>query len=314
MKTTPVTAEDLSRSVIAVPPLARRRADLGIDEAANRTLIRHLEDGGVRSLMYGGNANLYHVPLAEYPRLLDFLEEAAGADTWVLPSAGPDYGKAMDQAAILRSRRFPTAMLLPMSFPYTDGGLAAGIRRFTDAMGRPAVIYLKSDNYIAPATLAALAEEGRVVSVKYAVVREDPAADPYLREVIAAVGAERVVSGIGERPAIVHLRDHGLRSFTSGSVCVAPRGSMAILRLAQQGRWDEAARLREAYLPLEDCRDGISPIRVLHDAVTLAGIADTGPMLPMLEGLGAAERERVQPVARALLAHDLALARQPQAA
>jgi len=97
-------------------------------------------------------------------------------------------------------------------------------------------------------------------------------------------------------------------------VCIAPRGSMEILRLAQQGRHGEAQRLRSAYLPLEDCRDEISPIRVLHDAVTLAGIADMGPMLPMLEGLGAAERERVQPVARALLAHDLALAQQPQAA
>lgn len=307
MKTTPVTHADLARSVIAVPPLARN-ADLSLNESANRALIRHLEAGGVRTLMYGGNANFYHVAVSEYARLLDFLAEAAGPDTWVLPSAGPDYGKAIDQAAILRSSPFPTAMLLPMTFPYTDGGLATGIRRFTDAMGKKAVIYIKSDNYIKPETLAALVEEGRVASVKYAVVREDWNNDSYLRALIAAIGTDFMVSGIGERPAIVHLRDYGLTSFTSGSVCIGPNGSMRLLKLLQEKRYDEAERIHAAYMPLEDCRDEINPIRVLHDAVTLSGVADMGPMLPMLEGIDEAARARVLPAAKALLAHDQALA------
>jgi dihydrodipicolinate synthase/N-acetylneuraminate lyase len=113
-----------------------------------------------------------------------------------------------------------------------------------------------------------------------------------------------MVSGIGERPAIVHFREFGLQSFTSGSGCVAPRGSMQLLRLLQAGRVPEAERVRAAYMPLEDCRDAISPIRVLHDAVTLAGVADMGPMLPLLTGLTPAERQRVAPVARALLERD----------
>jgi dihydrodipicolinate synthase/N-acetylneuraminate lyase len=306
MKTTPVTAADLARSVIAVPPLARN-ADLSLNPGANRALIRHLEDGGVRSLMYGGNANFYHVAPSEYASIVDFLADAAGADTWVLPSAGPDYGKAIDQAAILRARAFPTAMLLPMSFPFTDGGLATGIRKFTDALGKPAVIYIKSDNYIAPQTLAALAGEGRVASIKYAVVRKDWSSDSYLRALTAAIGVDIVVSGIGERPAIAHLRDYGLKSFTSGSVCVGPRGSMQLLRLLQEKRYDEAEKIRAAYLPLEDCRDEVNPIRVLHDAVTLSGVADMGPMLPMLEGVDATVRARLQPIARTLLAHDKTL-------
>ena len=52
---------------------------------------------------------------------------------------------------------------------------------------------------------------------------------------------------------------------------------------------------------LEDCRDSISPIRVLHDAVTLSGVANMGPMLTSLEP---AEGVRVRPVAKALLAID----------
>lgn len=303
MKTTPVAKADLDRSVIAVPPLARH-ADLSLNDAANRALLRHLEEGGVRSVLYGGNANFYHVPLSEYAALLDFLAEAAGPDTWVLPSVGPDYGRAIDQARILKDREFPTAMLLPMSFPYTDQGLADGARRFTDAFGRPAVLYVKADPYFRPETLGRLVEEGRVSSIKYAVVRENPSEDAYLRALIDAVGTDLLVSGIGERPAIVHLRDFGLTSFTSGSVCIAPRGSMQLLSLLRARRYEEAETVRLRYLPLEDARDGISPIRVLHDAVSLSGVADMGPILPMLSGLSEAERTLVAPVARALLQND----------
>ncbi|OZI75186.1 dihydrodipicolinate synthase family protein [Bordetella genomosp. 12] len=310
MKTSPVTPADLQRSVIAVPPLARG-ADLTFNLAANQAVLRHLEQGGVRNVMYGGNANFYNIEVSEYAAVVDALADAAGADTWILPSAGPDYGKLMDQARLLRTRAFPTAMLLPMAFPYTDAGLADGVRRFSDALGRPAVVYIKSANYLAPATLARLIEEGRIVAVKYAVVREDPAQDAYLAALLQEVDARHVVSGCGERPAIVHFRQFGLKSFTSGSVCVAPRGAMQLLQSLHAGRYDEAERLRARYLPLEDCRDAISPIRVLHDAVTLAGVADMGPMLPLLSGLDAAERERVAPVARALLQQDGPAARLP---
>ncbi|MFY2817755.1 dihydrodipicolinate synthase family protein [Achromobacter xylosoxidans] len=303
MKTSPVTVQDLQRSVIAVPPLARH-ADLSLNEAANQALLRHLEAGGVRNVMYGGNANFYNVGVGEYARIVDLLGSLAGPDTWILPSVGPDFGKMMDQAAILRSRAFPTAMLLPMSFPYTDAGLADGVRRFTDALGKPAVVYIKSADYLAPATAARLVEEGRIVAFKYAVVRENPARDAYLSALLQSVDSNRVVSGIGERPAIVHYRDFGLKSFTSGSVCVAPRGSMRLLQLLKEGRYDEAETVRASYLGLEDCRDAISPIRVLHDAVTLSGVADMGPMLPLLTGISSAERERVAPVARALAAWD----------
>jgi dihydrodipicolinate synthase/N-acetylneuraminate lyase len=303
MKTTPVTHADLTRSVIAVPPLARNE-DLSVNKAANQALIQHLEAGGVRSIMYGGNANFYHISVSSYQATIETMAELAGEDTWVLPSAGPDFGRLMDQAEILRNSAFPTAMVLPMTFPYTDEGLANGIRRFTDKMGKPAVVYIKSDNYIRPDTVAALAQEGRVTSLKYAAVREDPTKDAYLTELTKCVDRKLIVSGIGERPAIVHLRDFGLTSFTSGSVCVAPRGSMKLLKLLQERNYAEAEQVRANYMKLEDCRDEISPIRVLHDAVTLAGIADMGPMLPLLTGLDAAQRKRVGPVAKDLFTKD----------
>jgi dihydrodipicolinate synthase/N-acetylneuraminate lyase len=303
VKTTAVQPADLSASVLAVPPLARR-ADLTLDPEQNRALIRHLEAGGVRTLMYGGNANFYHLPTSEYAATLDFLETAAGADSWVIPSAGADYGKLMDQAAILRTRAFPTAMALPFGNPSNDSGVATALRKFADRFGKPIIAYVKGLGYIEPATLGQLAKDGVICAIKYAIVRDDPKKDAYLDALVTHVDRRIVISGIGERPAIVHLRDFGLESFTSGSVCVAPRGSMRILQLLKAKRYDEAERIRAAYIPLEDQRDALGPIRVLHDAVTLAGIADMGPILPMISNLDAKERDPVQAAAKALLAHD----------
>ena len=293
--------------MIAVPPLARHR-DLTISTADNRALIQYLEDGGVRTLLYGGNANLYNIGAGELPELLDMLEDAAGDDTWVIPSVGPDYGKMMDQLAVLKNRDFPTVMVLPLGFPATGAGIMTGIRRFAEALGKPVIVYIKADGYLEPPQVAALADDGLVAAIKYATVRKDPNEDPYLRALIDVVDHKCIVSGIGERPAIVHMRDFGLQGFTSGSVCVAPNSSMKILSLCKARRWEEAMQERAAFLPLEDCRDSYSPIRVLHDAVTLAGIADMGPMLPMLSNLPESQRGPVRAAAVALRQHDAQLA------
>ncbi len=303
MKTGAVTPADLSRSVLAVPPLARH-ADLSLNPAANRTLIRYLEQAGVTTLMYGGNANFYNVGMYEYASLLDFLGGAAGNDTWVIPSAGPDYGKLIDQARVLRDRAFPTAMALPLTFPSTPDGAERAIKAFADAFGKPVIVYIKADGYLMPEHVERLARAGVVAGIKYAIVRADPAQDPFLAELVQRIDRKLVISGIGERPAIAHLREFGLAAFTSGSVCVGPRGSARILAALHAGDYATAEHLREAYLPLEDLRDELSPIRVLHEAVTLAGIADMGPILPQLTNLPASQHPRLKEVARALLAHD----------
>jgi len=310
LKTSAATAPDLARSVIAVPPLARL-PNLELNAAANRILIRHLEEGGVTTLMYGGNANFYNVGLYEYAAILDFLEQAVAMDSWVVPSAGPDFGKLLDQARVLKTRAFPTAMVLPQTFPATPDGSEQAIRRFADAFGRPVIVYLKAENFLTPAHAARLVDAGVVAGIKYAVVRDDPAQDVFLRELVDRVDSNLVISGIGERPAVAHLRDFGLAGFTSGSVCVGPRGSTRLLAALKAKNWLAAEALRAAYLPLEDLRDALSPIRVLHEAVTLAGIADMGPILPPLSNIDAKHRAAICAAAQKLLATDRALARTP---
>jgi 4-hydroxy-tetrahydrodipicolinate synthase len=288
MFTGSVTTDRLRKSVISVPPLARR-ADLTLDEAENRRLLDYMRAGGVTTYLYGGNANLYNIGVSEFATLLDMLERLAAPDDWVVPSVGADYGKACDQIDIAKGRAFPTVMILPLRFPFTMKGAARGIGLLAERYGKPVIAYVKDEGYIEPADLAALVKEGAVCAIKYAVVRKDPAQDAVLSTILKLVDPAIVVSGIGERPIPAHTGIFGLKAFTSGSVCVAPRLSTRILKAVAAGDQAAIPPLREKFLPLEDLRDGHSPIRVLHEAVRLAGIAETGPMLPFLTNHDAPE-------------------------
>ena len=299
--TTSLTPKRLTESVLAVPPLCRN-ADLSLNPAENQKLIRHIESGGVTTLLYGGNANFYHLPLSEYDATLTMLVEAAGPHTLVIPSAGPAFGTMMDQAKVLRKHKFPTVMLLPHAGVTTSAGVAAGVRRFVDAAGIPALLYIKHDGFIDVPDVARLADAGLISGIKYATVRPDPAQDPYLDDLVKRVDRRLIISGIGEQPAITHLARFGLGGFTSGCVCVNPRLSAHMLTALRRGDVAEADRVRRIFKPLEDLRNAINPIRVLHDAVRLAGIANTGPALPLLSNLDEPDLPRVATAAKTLLA------------
>ena len=281
MNILPLQLDEFSASVLAVPPLARH-ADLSLDLEQNRKLIRHIESGGFKTLLYGGNANIYHCSLHDYARLLELLAANSADATRVIPAIGPDFGKMMDQGRLLRGSEYRTAMVLPMQGFTTPDGVADGISRFVDFTGIPVTLYLKSESYIDIANLGRLVDEGRIVAVKYAVLRADPVEDLYLQSLVERVTAARVVSGMGERPALVHLSRFGLASFTTGAGCIAPKASMRLLKALKQREVALAEDLHARFLPLEDLRESISLIRVLHDAVTLSGIADMGAHLPLL--------------------------------
>jgi dihydrodipicolinate synthase/N-acetylneuraminate lyase len=301
MYTGPTTFARLQGSVIAVPPLARN-ADLVLDKAQNLKLVRHIEAGGVNTLLYGGNANFYNVSLSEYDGLLGTLAEIAAKDTWVIPSVGPAYGTMMDQAKILRNHAFPTVMMLPPHAATTPAGFATGARRFVEAYGRPAVLYLKEEHIIDVTGVRKLVDDGLVSWIKYAVVRKDPRVDPYLSQLLQAVDPRIVISGIGEQPAIIHMRDFGVAGFTAGCVCVAPSPSAKMLQAILAKDWAEAERLRALFVGLEDLRNAINPIRVLHEAVTLSGVADMGTILPLLSPISEEQKRAVGAAAKALLA------------
>ena len=303
MNNAPITPEVLANSVIAVPPLARD-ADLKVCPIENAKIMRHLEAGGVRTLLYGGNAMFYHIGLGEYAETLAMLQDHTGGDTTVVPSVGPAYGTSMDQAVILRNFDFPTAMVLPARDIATPAGCATGIRKLAESYGKPIVLYIKFEGYLEPEDAKSLVEDGIVNWIKYAIVREDPGQDDYLSKLVDCVDRSIIVSGIGEQPAITHINRFGVQSFTSGCVCVAPGLSMKMLQALKAGNLEGAESIRQTFKPLEDLRNNINPIRVLHSAVAETGIAETGPILPLLDEVNDSDRLKIAAVARELLAQN----------
>lgn len=300
MQTTPIQPAQFRTSVLAVPPLARDGHER-ICPQQNRRIVQHLERGGVSMLLYGGNANLYNVRFSEYAALLQMLEEIAAPETAVIPSVGPAYGLMMDQADLLKSTSFPTVMVLPTKAIMTEAGLMTGFRRFVEAIGRPAVLYIKEEGYISPEGAAELVRDGLVSFIKYAIVRTDPAVDDFLQRLVTMVEPRLICSGIGEQPALVHMTKFRLNGYTSGCVCVNPALSQQMLAAITAGDYDRAEAIRRVFLPLESLRNEINPIRVLHEAVALAGIAETGRQLPLLSGLAQSALDRIRPVATTLL-------------
>ena len=309
MMSGPITLQDVA-GVFAVPPLPRRpdrRRSLNLDAA--ECVARHIEAGGITRFLYGGNAFLYHVTLDEYESLLDWL--AGFADTrWPIPSVGPSFGRAIDQARLVRHHAFRTAMLLPCNDPRDARGMEAGVREIADAAGVPLILYLKSDagfgndKEAGLDAIGRLVDDGIAVAIKYAVVLDDPRRDPYLDALLRRVDRHRVISGMGERPALVHMRDFALPGLTTGSGCIAPHMCTALFDRANEKDWQRAEELRSQFMPLEDLRDRWGPARVLHHATELASIAPTGPIPPYVSPLGAKLLQELAPVARALRERD----------
>jgi dihydrodipicolinate synthase/N-acetylneuraminate lyase len=104
VRTQAIGLEDF-RGVLPVPPLCRdNQGRLDFDESDK--VVRHIAAGGIRTFLYGGNAFLYHLTLAEYDALVYWLR-SFNDSYWAIPSAGPSYGRALDQAPLLRKAGFP---------------------------------------------------------------------------------------------------------------------------------------------------------------------------------------------------------------
>ena len=304
MQISPVTPEQLNSSVIAVPPLARD-AELKINREENGKIIRHIEAGGISTLLYGGNANFYHIAPSEYAEALEIISTESAENTLIVPSVGPTYGTMMDQIATLRDFNFPTVMILPMQGLTTDAGVATGFRKFVETLGKPAVLYIKFEGYLEPATVAQLVNDGLVSWIKYAIVRDDPAKDDYLSRLVEVVDPRLIVSGIGEQPAITHLTRFQINGFTSGCVCIRPDLSQKMLYAINNGQLDIAEIIRKTFKSLENLRNEINPIRVLHEAVASTKIGNTGPTLPLMSPLDPSDAARVKTCAEELSNSDI---------
>jgi 4-hydroxy-tetrahydrodipicolinate synthase len=306
MRTTSVTPSRLSSSIIALPAIARR-VDGRIDLEESRKIVDWLVSAGVTAFMYGGIGGLFNARLSEYGQILDLLEAVAPKDAWMVPSIGGDYGKATDQVALLRERDFPTAILLPFS-PVQPSGVATGIRKLADAYGKPLMVFFKSPDYLRPADIAALLKDGALCGVEYGIAPDANGRSPHLETLLGLLGsADQLIDGAGE-VAIVRNSKFGIKGYTSGSGLLAPHLSMALLHAVQRGDRSAIETLSRPFEAFEAVRATYSAIPVVHAALSLAGIAETGPMEPFFEStFDQAATEHITRVAKELMHANLDL-------
>jgi len=209
--------------IYPVPPLARRSdAKRSLDFDANMKIFRHLVDNGVTRIVYGGNAFLYQITMAEYAELTDWLGGLKNQAT-IIPAVGSSYGRAMDQAPLIRRYGFPSVLVLPTGDPRDAIGMERGMHEIANACGVPLMLYVKHELDYGADIDAGIEAIGRLVDskvcagIKYAIVRKDPAEDAYLARLVQHVDPLKIISGIGERPAVTHLRKFKLSGFTTGS-------------------------------------------------------------------------------------------------
>lgn len=307
MRTRSIAIEDWA-GVFPVPPLARKRdKDRTIAWEENTRIVRHMSAAGLSRFLYGGNAFLYHLALSEFEELLGWLASLDG-ELWCIPSVGPSYGRAIDQAAMLKRHSFPCAMHLPCGDPRDAAGLETGLTEFSQRAGLPLILYFKDESNFGADKVAGLdavarmVKSGACIGIKYAVVRQDPGEDAYLRALLERVDRRMVVSGIGERPAIVHMREFGLPGYTTGSGCIGAALTQNLFENCKAERWPEAEAIRERFLPLENLRDAWGPARVLHAATEVAGVAKMGAIPPFVSEIGAEVAAKLAAAVAPLLA------------
>ncbi|WP_420032990.1 dihydrodipicolinate synthase family protein [Streptomyces sp. cg28] len=259
--------------VVAIPvtPFA---ADGSIDEAALRTLLRRLLDGGVRILTPNGNTGEFYALTAAERRLVaEATLDEAGDSATVLAGVGHDVPTAVDAARHAQEHGASMVMVHQPVHPYvSEGGWVDYHRAVADAVPDIGVV-----PYIKTATLpgARLAELGaacpNVIGVKYAV----PDAARFAAFARDA-GLDRFVwvAGLAE-PYAPSYFSAGATGFTSGLVNVAPSVSLSMIEALRSGEYPAAMKVWEQIRRFEELRAAdasANNVSVVKEALASLGL------------------------------------------
>jgi hypothetical protein len=191
-------------------------------------------------------------------------------------------------------------MILPRRGITTSASVATAV---ASPSGRPALLYIAhtatSNRRTSPPSIAT-GPSARLSTRPFA--RRHRARDDYLRRLTQHVDPRKIVNGIGEQPAVVHLRDFKLGGYQR--LCV--RGAAAVTREAMLAACFAAIGVRrngsEASSRSRTCETPSTPIRAcFHEAVEAAGIAATERcLLPLLSNVGDKDRPAIAAAALSL--------------
>jgi len=294
-----ISAPELAGSVIAEPPMALTEGR-AVNVPVNLALAEHMLAGGVKTILYGGHANLGAYRLGQYDRAVEVMAEVAQRCR-VIAGIGPNLGQMLDQAGSIERAGLRNVLLLPVHHPADTHGTGDGVREIAARLGFGVIVDLCRDTYLRPVTLAKLRDEGAVRLVRYSVRRDNPEDDAYLDRIIEVMGGEAVFSGLGEAAALDHVGKRGLPTYTSGAAALVPAASVRLHGCLHSGDLVAARPLLRPFVEFARLGDMLGAIQTVHDGAGLLGLGSMGAPMPMLSPVKAKFQDDLKAAVAVLL-------------
>lgn len=272
--------------------------DAGVNESAMGELVRFHLDQGTDALIVCGSTGEAATMTAEEQRqaVSVVVAEVAGAVPVVAGCGGSDTAAVAGLAGQAREAGADAILLSPP--PYNkppQRGLLAHFRAVMEAADLPSILYNvpgRTAVAIAPETVAALAEDERVVGVKEASGDLSGIAD------LAALVGDRLTLWSGNDDQILPVLALGGQGVISVLGNVAPADTSRMVHAYLDGDPATATRLQLQYLPLIRALFAVSnpiPIKTLTGWLGF----EVGPLRLPLVPLTDSERGRLLDAARA---------------
>jgi 4-hydroxy-tetrahydrodipicolinate synthase len=211
--------------------------------------VREMVAAGVRVFIPAAGTGEFHSLSASEAVECVRVTREAGPECAVLAPVGMALAHAVEVGRGALEAGADALLVMPPVHPYLcDAGFGDYLRAIADAVALPVLTY-KRGPVPSDKLLLQLADEGRLVGVKYAV--ND--VDAFAKLASTAAGRLGLYCGTAERFAPFFMLA-GAAGYTSGSGCVAPRLTLALHAALAANDSREARRLLQLIRPLEDAR------------------------------------------------------------
>jgi 4-hydroxy-tetrahydrodipicolinate synthase len=273
-----------------------------VDLDAVRAHASFLVARGVERLVPGGNTGEFSSLTAEEVVAITRATREAAPDAVVVTGVGGALPTALELTAEALAAGADGVMVHhPAHTHVSERGLEEYYRRIAGAADGRVLAY-KRTHRVPDAVLIALARDGVVQGVKYAV--NDLLAFQRAREAAPSIAW---ICGTAELWA-PFFHQLGAQGYTSGLVNAAPELAVSMDAALREGDIARALELRELARAFEELRaedDAAKNVPAVRSAMTLAGFAP-GPPRPPLTPLDDADERRVAAIWSAWTEHGVA--------
>ncbi|MDA0833165.1 MAG: dihydrodipicolinate synthase family protein [Planctomycetota bacterium] len=296
------------RTVHLVPLTAfdnQNRMDLDLQ---TRHIARLAEAGISVYMPAAGTGEFHSLSEDEIIDQVKVTRKAAGPNAIIFAPMGGDIQRTIRVAERSMEAGADGVMFMPLTHPYLcDEGFRDYIFTVLDKVPCPTLFY-KRGPVPSDQLILNMAEDSRIVGVKYAV--NDLA---QFRATVMADTNQKLewICGTAERWAPFYMLV-GAGGYTTGAGNVCPHLTLALHAALTAGEYQEALRLQNLILPLEDFRAKAGEsfnISMLKYAMNVLGM-NFGEVRPPQRRLSAEDKRDVESLAKRLLEVESEIARE----